>query len=186
MILDDFRSSLSSDINLDVSGFGASKLSSVLIIIHGNPPKILMTKKSSHLKIHAGEVAFPGGKFDKSDIDLLCTALRETSEELDLHISRSQVMGQLEPVRTLNSNFTIFPFVSVVNSLPSITRNSEVEEVLHIPACPFLKTLRDDADPDHNSMQEMYTFTFDKHLVWGASARMLKQIFDKLAERNLL
>lgn len=186
MILDDFKASLSSEINLDVSRVGTSKLSSVLIIIYGNPPKILMTKKSSHLKIHAGEVAFPGGKLDESDTDLLCTALRETREELDLYISRSQVIGQLEPVRTLNSNFTIFPFVSVVDYLPNITCNSEVDDVLHIPACSFLKTLRDDPDPNHNNIQEMYTFTFGKHLIWGASARMLKQIFDNLTERGLL
>lgn len=186
MILDDFKISLSSEISMNVSGVGTSKLSSVLIIIYGSPPKILMTKKSSHLKIHAGEVAFPGGKFDESDSDLLCTALRETREELNLHVSRSQVIGQLEPVRTLNSNFTIFPFVSVVDSLPSIKCSSEVEDVLHIPAYSFLKTLRDDPDPDHNTIQEMYTFTFGKHLIWGASARLLKQISDKLTERNLL
>ena len=186
MALDDFETVLRSEINPYVSGVDASRLSSVLIIIYGSPPKILMTKKSSHLKIHAGEIAFPGGKFDDSDADLLCTALRETREELNLNISRSQVIGQLKPVRTLNSNFTIIPFVSVVEYLPKITCNPEVELVLHIPARSFLKTLRDDPDPDHNTIQEMYTFTFEEYLIWGASARMLKQIVDRLAEMSLL
>lgn len=186
MILDDFRTSLASKINPGVAGPGASRLSSVLIIIYGGPPKILMTKKASHLKIHAGEVAFPGGKLDGCDADLLCTALRETREELGLDIPRSLVIGQLEPVRTLNSNFTILPFVCVVESLPEITRNREVDRVLHIPARPFLKTLQDDLDPGHNAIREMYTFTFGEHLVWGASARMLKQVFDRLSERGLI
>lgn len=185
MILDDFKTTLSSKINQDVS-HGVSKLSSVLIIIYNNPPKILMTKKSSHLKIHAGEIAFPGGKYEDDDADLLCTALRETREELGLNISRSEVIGQLIPVRTLNSNFTIVPFVSVLRSLPKITCNLEVEQVLHIPVDRFLKTLRDDPDPTHNIIQEMYTFTFEGHLIWGASARILKQIFDKLSAQNLL
>ena len=47
---------------------------------------------------------------------------------------------------------------------------------------PFLQTLANDSDPEHNSIQEMYTFTFENHLVWGASARMLKQIIVKISE----
>lgn len=185
VILDDFKTVLNSEIIPDIHD-NNSKLSSVLIIIHDNPPKILMTKKSSHLKIHAGEIAFPGGKLDDNDTDLLCTALRETREELDLDISRDKVIGQLDPVKTLNSNFTILPFVSVINSLPTITCNPEVELVLHIPAHPFLNTLSNDPDPSHNLIQEMYTFTFGEHVVWGASARMLKQIFDKMSKNDLL
>lgn len=186
MILSDFRSVLSSEIDPDICINSTSKLSSVLIIIYGDPPKILMTKKSSHLKIHAGEIAFPGGKFEQRDGDLLYTALRETGEELDIHLSRSHIIGQLEPVSTLNSNFTILPFVCVVDSLPKVRPNSEVEEILHIPAQSFLKTMCNDPDPDHNTIQEMYTFTFDGHLVWGASARMLKQIFEKLSAKGLM
>ena len=58
--------------------------------------------------------------------------------------------------------------------------NSEVEEFLEIPLMPLLQTLSNDKDPEHNSIQEMYTFTFQDHIIWGASARMLKQITDKL------
>ena len=185
MILGDFRTALASELDMSISDIGTSKISSVLIIIYDSPPKILMTKKASHLKIHAGEIAFPGGKLDANDVDVLCTALRETREELDMDIPRSAVVGQLRNVMTLNSNFTIVPFVSVLSSLPKIMPNPEVETVLHIPAETFLKTLRDDPDPVHNIIQEMYTFTFGEHLIWGASARMLKQISDKLNAKNL-
>lgn len=188
MILDDFKRSLTSEIDLNVWHDGQTKLSSVLIVIYDRDPKILMTKKSRHLKTHAGEVAFPGGKLDKDDDgDLLRTALRESREELDLDIPKSGIIGQLDPVTTLNSNFTIVPFVSVLDSLPEVRHNhEEVEQVLQIPAHPFLKTLQNDPDPKHNIIQETYTFTFREHLVWGASARMLKQIVDKLSARNLL
>lgn len=182
MILNDLKKVLSSEINLDIHS--TSKLSSVLIIIHNDPPKILMTKKSSHLKIHAGEIAFPGGKFEEDDDNLLHTAIRETKEELDLDIPKHQIIGQLEPVKTLNSNFTIVPFISIIDSLPTITCNSEVESILDIPVLPFLNTLRDDPDPSHNLIQEMYTFTFKEHIVWGASARMLKQIVDKMSKSH--
>ncbi len=186
MSLDDFKASLASEINPDVPGDQGARLASVLIVIFGSEPKILMTKKSSNLKIHAGEVAFPGGKPDDGDPDLLHTALRESREEVSLEISRSQVIGQLDPVRTLNSNFTIVPFVSVLDSLPALRHNPEVEQVLQIPARPFLQTMQSDPDPEHNRIREMYTFTFQDHLVWGASARMLKQIADRLSTRGLL
>ncbi len=186
MSLDDFKTSLASEINLNVTYDQNTKLASVLIVIFGSEPKILMTKKSSNLKIHAGEVAFPGGKLDSGDPDLLYTALRESREEVDLDVPKSQVIGQLDPVRTLNSNFTIIPFVSVLDSLPALQHNHEVEQVLQIPAKPFLHTLQNDPNPEHNKIQEMYTFTFQDHLVWGASARMLKQMADKLSARGLL
>ena len=86
----------------------------------------------------------------------------------------------MKPVATLNSGFTILPFICILNKIKNLIPNSEVDEFLEIPLIPFLETLEDDSDPEHNSIQEMYTFTFEKHLVWGASARMLKQITTKL------
>ena len=186
MILDDFKACLASGIDPDVPRDAGTRPSSVLIIIFDHEPKILMIKKSPHLKIHAGEIAFPGGKADAGDPDLLHTALRESREEIGLDIPPSRVTGQLAPVRTLNSNFTILPFVSVLDRLPAIRHNREVDLVLKIPAEPFLRTLRDDRDPSHGGTCEMYALTFQKHLVWGASARMLKQVADRLSDGGLL
>ena len=54
--------------------------------------------------------------------------------------------------------------------------NAEVEKIFHIPLEPFLKTEAKDPDPSHNRIQEMYTFEYENQVVWGASARILKQI----------
>ena len=62
--------------------------------------------------------------------------------------------------------------------------NSEVETFLQIPLVTFLETLENDMDPNHNSIQEMYIFTFEKNLIWGATARMLKQVKDKLTKES--
>ena len=137
---------------------------------------VVMTKKPKHMKFHAGEVSFPGGKLDSNDLDLLETALRETSEEIGLEITREQVIGQLEPVITLNSSFLILPFVSIVDVIPSLTANAEVETIFHIPLESFLSTAARDPDPSHNIIQEMFTFEYQNQTVWGASARILKQI----------
>ena len=111
---------------------------------------------------------------------MLDTAIRETKEETGIIVQREEILGQLKPVTTLNSGFTILPFVCMLNEIKNLIPNSEVDEFLEIPLMPFLQTLADDSDPEHNSIQEMYTFTFEKHLIWGASARMLKQIVTKL------
>jgi len=160
---------------------GKSKLSSVLVIIYGSEPQLLMIKKSKELKNHGGEIAFPGGKWIEEDKDLLETALRETEEEIGLIISRDAVIAQLENVRTLNSGYTITPFVCILDTLPNLKTNFEVESVLNIPMIPFLRTLDDDQEPYHKSIQEMYTFTFEDNIVWGASARILKHLLNRLA-----
>ena len=129
---------------------------------------------------HGGEIAFPGGKISDEDNDLLDTALRETKEETGITVEREKIIGQLEPVTTLNSGFTILPFVCILDKIENLMPNSEVDEFLEIPLIRFLETLANDSDPEHNSIQEMYTFTFEDHLIWGASARMLKQITTKL------
>jgi 8-oxo-dGTP pyrophosphatase MutT (NUDIX family) len=156
------------------------KLASVLVIIYGTEPKVLMIEKSKKLNIHAGEIAFPGGKWIEDDNDLLETALRETSEEIGLNVSRKNIIGQFENVVTLNSGFTISSFLSVLDDIPELKINFEVKSVLHIPLIPLLETLLDDQDPNHKSIQEMYKFTYKDKVVWGASARILKHLVNRL------
>lgn len=180
MMLSDDLSLLSTPINPDIKIDEKYRLASVLVVIYGKSPIIIMTEKPKHMKFHAGEISFPGGKLDSNDDDLLQTALRETHEEIGLDITRDQVIGQLEPVVTLNSGFLILPFVSVVDTIPPLVANSEVEDIFHIPLDSFLKTMRNDPDPSHNLIEEMHIFEYQNHIVWGASARILKQIHDSL------
>ena len=180
MDLELLRSSLSSKIDPVLEHYGKNKLASILVVIYGKKPIIVMTEKPKHLKFHAGEISFPGGKFDPADSDLLETALRETREEIGLRISKNQVIGQLAPVVTLNSGFIILPFVSIVDKITSLSANSEVENILHIPLKSFLKTMTADQNPTHNRIQEMYTFEYQNKIIWGASARILKQIVNRL------
>jgi 8-oxo-dGTP pyrophosphatase MutT (NUDIX family) len=178
MNLDNLRSNLTSEINPVLENYGKNKLASILVVIYGESPIVVMTEKPKNMKFHAGEISFPGGKLDTADSDLLETALRETKEEIGLIIRPEQVIGQLNPVITLNSGFTILPFVSIVDEIPPLSANAEVEKIFHIPLESLLKTMANDPDPTHNLIQEMYTFEFQDNIVWGASARVLKQIAD--------
>lgn len=180
MHLDELKSHLSTTINPNIESDGKYRLASILVVIYGKTPIVIMTEKPKHMKFHAGEISFPGGKLDLNDSNLLETALRETREEIGLGISPEQVIGQLEPVVTLNSRFLILPFIAIADEIPTLSANSEVEKIFHIPLESFLKTESRDPNPSHNIIQEMYTFEYQNQIVWGASARILKQIQDCL------
>ena len=188
MLLDikTIRNSLAGSIDAKVYKAEKSKLAAVLVIIYGPEPSVVMTERPKTMGHHAGEISFPGGRWQASDTDLLATALRETEEELGAKIPRGQVIGQLDPVVTLNSGFAISPFITVQEKMPELSPNSEIESVLEIPLVPLLKTMENDRDPAHRSILEMYTFKFQKHLIWGASARMLHQIYLSLSANSLL
>jgi len=180
------KKALSSKITPTVKHGGQTKLAAVLIVIYGKEPVIIMTERPKTMNHHAGEISFPGGTWTHHDEDLLTTALRETKEEMNLDISRQQIIGQIKPVTTLNSGFTIMPFICILDEIPKLIPNSEIETILHIPFLPLLNTIGDDLDPSHKSIQEMHVFRYQNHLIWGASARMLKQLFNIISETGLV
>lgn len=184
MILEQIRKTLTSDINPRLKT--NTKHAAVMVTIYGKEPHVIMTEKPKTMMLHGGEIAFPGGKISDLDGDLLDTAIRETNEEISLNIPRLQVIGQLGPVQTRNSGFTIIPFVSVLDSIPPLRPNSEVERILHMPILPLLRTLGEDDDQEHRSLFEAYKLTYEDKIIWGASARILKQIFDVFKQCNLL
>ncbi len=186
MEIDQLKKALASKILPKATTDGKTKLAAVLVIIYGSEPTIVMTERPKTMNQHAGEISFPGGTWKEDDNDLLETALRETEEEIGLRVSRDQVIGQLRPVTTLNSGYTITPFVSLMNKVPKLTPNSEIEKILHIPMLPLLETLENDIDPAHKLIQEMYIFTYQNKIVWGASARMLKQMVNILSKNQLI
>jgi 8-oxo-dGTP pyrophosphatase MutT (NUDIX family) len=185
MSLDVIRKLLTTEISPNIEDH-TTKHSAVLIALHGQECHIIMTEKPKTMEHHAGEISFPGGKISPADSDLLDTAIRETGEEISLHLSRRDIIGQLRPVTTLNSGFTILPFVAILDDAPDLRPNGEVEEILCIPAIPFLRTISPDTDPHHNSISEMYTFSYQSKIVWGASARILKQMADIFAQNKLI
>ena len=183
--IEKLKKALGSKILAETKQNGQTKLAAVLIIIYGSEPAIIMTQRPKTMNLHAGEISFPGGTWKQDDIDLLATALRETREEIDLDIPREQIIGQLRSVTTLNSGFTITPFVTIQSDIPKLKPNSEIEELLHIPLLPLLKTIEDDMDLSHKSIQEMYTFRYQDKIIWGASARILKQMANLLSKNGM-
>jgi 8-oxo-dGTP pyrophosphatase MutT (NUDIX family) len=187
------------------------RVAAVLVIIHYNDdnndnnnennidennhdnkiPHILLTKRSSTITAHANEVSFPGGSFDKaSDASLADTAIRETKEEINLHFQKSDLIGHLPVVRTLTSNFIIYPFVTLQDKtlIPTILTD-EVQDIIDAPLLEILQTMDKDNYYHHHfhhhqhhdsSLEDVYKFTYRSEIIWGATARILKQLYDCL------
>jgi 8-oxo-dGTP pyrophosphatase MutT (NUDIX family) len=154
----------------------------VLAVIHysSGRPHILLTKRREDLKMHRGEISFPGGRFAKTDLTLMHTALRETEEEIGLHFGPEDVAGALRPVRTITSNHFIVPFVTVQDRIPPLrVAGGEVAGVLDAPLVETLSTMEPDNDHFRFSKTAV-RFKHDDNVIWGATARILVQLHDAL------
>ena len=165
--------------SLGNSIYDTFSLSSVVVLIHftRSSPHVLLTKRSSNLRSHGGEISFPGGRYTKGDENLLNTAIRETGEEIGIKLTSRDILGALKAVKTLTSNFFIVPFVSILQNIDQpIPFADEVEAVLDLPLVSLLSTMS--PDTEHVSIDELYKFNYDSYLIWGATARILKQLND--------
>lgn len=154
----------------------------VLVIIHyhNEKPHVFLTRRSSNLKSHTGEISFPGGRYVESDGTFLSTALRETAEEVGIAFSIDQIVGCLSAVRTMTSNHFIVPFVTIQDMLPQYRiSTTEVEAVIDVPLIETLKSIELDTEHYHIA-KDAFKFTYGNNVIWGATARVLKQMYDIL------
>jgi 8-oxo-dGTP pyrophosphatase MutT (NUDIX family) len=152
------------------------KMAAVLVMLFPSTDgiHIFLIKRSEQLRNHPGEISFPGGVYEEADGSLLKTALRETQEEVSMTIEESSVFSRLPDVETL-TGFTVSPFVAIIENLPPYKRNlDEVHSVLKAPLKPLLSTQQ--KDTRHEAAMDMVIFQHGQHLIWGATARILKQI----------
>ncbi len=136
---------------------------------------VLFTQRASHLNVHAGQVSFPGGRREDSDISPVFTALRETEEEIGLGRERVEVVGTLPEYRT-STGFSVIPVVGLVHPPFDLTLDRfEVAEVFETP----LAFLLDPANRQRHSMEiggmlrHYYAMPYEGHFIWGATAGML-------------
>lgn len=155
--------------------------SSVLVIIHfniENTPTVIFTKRSSNLRNHPGEISFPGGRVSEQDGSIIEAAIRETFEEIGLRIQKEKIIGCLSPTNTYTTKILIYPFIVILGKISfPFEPNVEVEKVIEIP----LESLRDcmAVDEEHSSKDnKMFKFSLNGYLIWGATARILKNLID--------
>ena len=166
--------------------YPSARNASVLIGLfdENNEIYISFIRRASTLRAHRGEIAFPGGAADVSDISPIVTALREAQEEIGLAPTRVEVLGIMAPVFTVVSNFLITPVVAFLPEGPGTLhlQLSEVEEIIFLPlqglADPSIyhteQWLREDVS------HTVYFFDYGTYRIWGATARMLTMLLDLL------
>ena len=146
---------------------------------------VLLTRRTSHLRSHAGQVSFPGGKSESHDASPEETALRETEEEIGLGRDRIEVIGRLGR-RTTGSGFQVTPVVGLVQPpFDLVPDPGEVETIFEVPLEFVL-------DPANHKMEtrlikgierEFFVMPYRDFYIWGLTARLLVSLSNTLAVR---
>jgi 8-oxo-dGTP pyrophosphatase MutT (NUDIX family) len=145
-------------------------------------PHLVLTRRRADLRRHAGEISFPGGRRDAEDADLLQTALREAEEEIGLAREQVSLLGELPQTSTFATGYVIHPYVGTIPAGVAWRLSArEVDAVLELP----LAAVR--AGRTRTQMQrrgitfETDAYVVDEHLIWGATARIIEHLLERLA-----
>lgn len=152
------------------------------LLLHGGPPRLLLTERASHLNKHAGQIAFPGGRIEPEDTSPMDAALREMHEEVGITQDHVEVIGRFDPYETV-TGYCVTPFVGVVH--PGYRLQPDPGEVADVFETPF-DFLMDPANHQRESgvwqgqERHFYAMPWKNRYIWGATAGMLKSLHDRL------
>jgi 8-oxo-dGTP pyrophosphatase MutT (NUDIX family) len=145
---------------------------------------LYLTKRSSHLRHHPGQISFPGGKVDPGDDGPIGAALRESHEEIGLDPANVEVLGTLEPHETVTS-FLVTPVLARIKA-PFTPRPEagEVAEVFTVPLSHIsnLANYHVESRRWRGARRHYFVAPYGPYYIWGATARMLRALADGMAE----
>lgn len=174
-------SSLPVDRHLPV-GDGLGEAAILLPLTQNNDnPSIILTKRAEHLNSHRGEVAFPGGKWEDCDCDLLTTALRETEEEIGLSPKQVNIIASLPELKT-RYLVRVRPYVGLIpEGLPLMANPEELDAIFEVPVSYFLDPSHLTVDrfvgPDYNLRMPCYIY--QGYRIWGFSLIVLADFLNR-------
>jgi len=150
-------------------------------------PEMIFTLRSSNLKTHRGQVAYPGGKRDPEDASLIATALRETHEEIGLPPDQVKVIAPLSQVMSLH-RILVTPYVGVVPGDHPLEPNPhEIESVFRVPISWFLEDRRERTDTLSflNSTLYVPCYRWERYQIWGLSAVVLVDFLNAVYDAGI-
>jgi len=156
----------------------------VPITLIGDTPRLILTKRSSALKHHPGQIAFPGGKQDEGDADVTATALREAQEEIGLPPDLPEILGHLPTHETVTS-FSVTPVLAILRRpFQPVPEPGEVDEVFSVPLAHVLNPANYIVESRRWRGQKRYYFTVPSlpYYIWGATAPMLRALASRVSE----
>jgi 8-oxo-dGTP pyrophosphatase MutT (NUDIX family) len=165
------------------------RLGGVMLLLYEKAEElyIVFTQRKDYNGVHGGQMSFPGGKKDEGDLDLITTALRETSEEIGIDKSQIQVIGKLTELYVQPSNFLVYPTVGYAARIEGFTpQKEEVEKVVEIPLAFFLDKANVNMQTEiklfNGMVVKVPAYVYGPHLIWGATAIILSE-FTFIVER---
>jgi 8-oxo-dGTP pyrophosphatase MutT (NUDIX family) len=144
---------------------------------------VLYTRRSDRLASHRGEVAFPGGRFDRRDPHLLAAALREAYEEVGIEPQAVEVLGSFEGHRTHSTNIMVTPFVGMIHGTPELRPDpKEVAEIFEVPLSALV-------DPRHRGAHRWHregaianrpAILYRRQVIWGLTYELTMRFLEFL------
>ncbi len=154
----------------------------LIAVVDAPEPRLILTKRASHLKHHPGQIAFPGGKVEDEDEDVIAAACREAHEEIAL--SQVDVVGTLSPHETV-TGFSVTPVLGVVPpDLVLRPDQGEVAEAFQVPLAHVMnpRNYLIESRVWRGSPRYFFTVPWGPYYIWGATARMLRALADRMAD----
>jgi len=142
----------------------------------------VFTQRRDDMRRHAGEISFPGGRPDAPDEDLRVTALREADEEIGLPPEIVDMVGALPPVGTFVTGYRVHPFVGAIPAGRTWRlQETEVAEVLELSLPDLLRGYESRRLLSRGVPIKTPTYTVAGHFVWGATARIVESLLERLS-----
>jgi len=146
---------------------------------------LLFTKRTQKVKEHKGQISFPGGIYQEGDETLVNTALRECAEEIGLMTEEVEILGELDDIISGTSNYIIAPFVALIPwPYQFKVSGEEIEELIKVPISALLSSgrRRQETEIIEGKAVTSYFYHYQGGVIWGATARILKQFLDTFAQ----
>lgn len=140
---------------------------------------VLLTRRTDHLHHHPGQISFPGGRVEDTDVSPVMTALRETEEEIGLDPDRVELLGEL-PEYCTGTGFRVTPVVGLVHPPFELRLDDfEVAEAFEVPLAHFLDPLNHQRHhmEYQGRMREYYAMPYGDYFIWGATAGILVSLY---------
>jgi 8-oxo-dGTP pyrophosphatase MutT (NUDIX family) len=167
-------------LTLDVRGATNAAVLVPLYLDHGRMHAVF-TKRQDDLRRHPGEISFPGGRYEEGEPDLSATALREAHEEIGLPADAVEIVGALQPTPTIATGYAVYPFVGLIDPGRTWTPSpGEVAEVLELSLDALLSGYARRRLIRRGVPIRTDTYVVGDHLIWGATARILADLFDRV------